>query len=378
MDEDGEEDVGALILRAAIELVEAEKGLLIGPEPTPTRTAISTSWLAQGFEHDPRGTALWRSDSLAPCSRGTRSSAKTSLRGPGVAPSPRAADAEIDGAGRDSGVPARPLPRRDRVREPTWRVRGCRRRPAAGARRSRRRGAALRTTPAWGRRSASVGRARAHGGRRERTIPVLHRETCELAMHAGLVAERPRGWSGRDATCLSAPRCCAESGTLALPDRPRLRPGPLRLDERALIELHPRLGYNVLCAGARAPRRGATAVLYHHERFDGKGYPSGLAGTDIPLAARVLAALEAYGAMTHERPSPGRRARPRRRARSSSPPAGTQFDPGDHRPVLVEQIRRNPRVTRQDVSAAGARRAAVRPGGRWRRLRSYTASRSTA
>jgi GGDEF domain-containing protein len=138
-------------------------------------------------------------------------------------------------------------------------------------------------------------------------------------------------------------------GYLALPERPRLQPGPLTPDERALLELHPRLGYNVLIQ-APALREAATGVLYHHERFDGTGYPAGLAGTEIPLAGRVLAVLEAYGAMTHERPY---------RTPCSAEEAcqelvaggGAQFDP-EIAAHFVEQVRRDPRVTRDDVSAA--------------------------
>ena len=58
----------------------------------------------------------------------------------------------------------------------------------------------------------------------------------------------------------------------------------------------------------------AMAVLYHHERFDGTGYPAGLSGQDIPLPSRVLAVVEAYGAMTNERPYREPRS-PRRPAR---------------------------------------------------------------
>ena len=70
----------------------------------------------------------------------------------------------------------------------------------------------------------------------------------------------------------------------------------------------------------------ALVVRHHHERFDGRGYPSGLAGERIPPAARIVSACDAYGAMTQDRPY--------RRALSSAEAleelrrgAGTQFDP---------------------------------------------------
>jgi GGDEF domain-containing protein len=67
------------------------------------------------------------------------------------------------------------------------------------------------------------------------------------------------------------------------------------------MELHPRLGFNVV---GRLPalRDVARAILHHHERWDGEGYPAGLAGESIPRPARALAVLEAYGAMVHDRP----------------------------------------------------------------------------
>jgi GGDEF domain-containing protein len=138
-------------------------------------------------------------------------------------------------------------------------------------------------------------------------------------------------------------------GYLALPDGTRLRPGPLTIDERSLMELHPRLGFNVL-RQAPALHDAAAVVLYHHERFDGTGYPAGLSGRDIPIAARVLAVLEAYGAMTHERPyrEPWS---PQQACEALIEAAGTQFDP-EVTQLFVEQIRRAPRLVEEDVSAA--------------------------
>ena len=101
---------------------------------------------------------------------------------------------------------------------------------------------------------------------------------------------------------------------------------------------------------APALRDAATTVLYHHERFDGTGYPAGLSGQDIPLAARVLAVLEAYGAMTHERPH--REPWPAEQAcQALIEAAGSQFDP-EMTHLLVEQTRRSPRLVLEDVSAA--------------------------
>lgn len=68
------------------------------------------------------------------------------------------------------------------------------------------------------------------------------------------------------------------------------------------------------------------AILYHHERFDGKGYPLGLKGGEIPLLARVLSIVEAYQAMISPRPQ--RRRKPREEAITElKKEAGSQFDP---------------------------------------------------
>jgi GGDEF domain-containing protein len=90
-------------------------------------------------------------------------------------------------------------------------------------------------------------------------------------------------------------------GHIGIPGHLLLKPGPLSSDERAIVEMHPRIGHTLL---TRAPGQAevAAAVLHHHERFDGGGYPTGLAGEAIPLSARVLAVVDAYVAMLHERP----------------------------------------------------------------------------
>jgi HD-GYP domain-containing protein (c-di-GMP phosphodiesterase class II) len=75
-----------------------------------------------------------------------------------------------------------------------------------------------------------------------------------------------------------------------------------------------------------ALREVATTVLYHHERFDGSGYPAGLAGDSIPRAARALTVLEAYSAMTCDRSYRSART-PEEACVELVAAAGTQFDP---------------------------------------------------
>jgi HD-GYP domain-containing protein (c-di-GMP phosphodiesterase class II) len=75
----------------------------------------------------------------------------------------------------------------------------------------------------------------------------------------------------------------------------------LSAEEREHIQEHVTIGYSIL-ADLHPIRNLLPGVLYHHERYDGKGYPDGLAGEDIPLLARILAVADAYDAMSQSRP----------------------------------------------------------------------------
>jgi HD-GYP domain-containing protein (c-di-GMP phosphodiesterase class II) len=114
-------------------------------------------------------------------------------------------------------------------------------------------------------------------------------------------------------------------GKVAVSEAILSKPGPLDPDELAEIQTHPAVGARLI--GALAPTREAIPfVMYHHERWDGGGYPSGLAGAAIPEGARILAVADAFDAMTSTRPY--RRALPIERAlREVERCAGTQFDP---------------------------------------------------
>ncbi len=90
-------------------------------------------------------------------------------------------------------------------------------------------------------------------------------------------------------------------GKVAVPDRILLKPGPLDEDEWVLMREHPVIGERILRA---IPGMGAIArmVRHEHERFDGTGYPDGLAGEAIPVGSRIILACDAYSAMTTTRP----------------------------------------------------------------------------
>jgi response regulator RpfG family c-di-GMP phosphodiesterase len=91
-------------------------------------------------------------------------------------------------------------------------------------------------------------------------------------------------------------------GKIGIPDPILTKPGPLTGDERRLIELHPMIGAEILSSVALLQGEGVEVVRFHHERWDGSGYPNGLAGEDIPRGARVFALADALDAMTSDRP----------------------------------------------------------------------------
>jgi HD-GYP domain-containing protein (c-di-GMP phosphodiesterase class II) len=114
-------------------------------------------------------------------------------------------------------------------------------------------------------------------------------------------------------------------GKVAIPDGILHKPEPLSDAERALMRRHPVIGWEIL-RGIPFLEGASEIVLYHHERWDGSGYPEGLEGEAIPLAARIFAVADALDAITTDRPY--RPAAPLADARRSiSSGAGTQFDP---------------------------------------------------
>ncbi len=77
------------------------------------------------------------------------------------------------------------------------------------------------------------------------------------------------------------------------------KPGPLDENERELMQRHPELGFAM--TRNRLDPKVAEAILYHHERFDGRGYPFGLAGSEIPILSRIVLVADAFDAMTSTR-----------------------------------------------------------------------------
>ena len=133
-------------------------------------------------------------------------------------------------------------------------------------------------------------------------------------------------------------------GKLAIPDGILHKAGALNEREWAFVRQHPLVGERILRA---SPAFGnvATVVRSTHERWDGGGYPDGLAGEEIPLAARIIAVCDAFTAMTSHRPY--RAALSEHEALAELERfAGTQFDPDVVRLVAA--------AVRERLRAAGA------------------------
>ncbi len=114
-------------------------------------------------------------------------------------------------------------------------------------------------------------------------------------------------------------------GKIGIPDEVINKPGRLTDEEFALIKKHPSIGAKILENIEEMPEL-VSGAKWHHERFDGRGYPEGLSGKDIPEQARIIAVADAYDAMTSNRSYRG--ALPQEKVREQIESGkGTQFDP---------------------------------------------------
>jgi diguanylate cyclase (GGDEF)-like protein/putative nucleotidyltransferase with HDIG domain len=158
------------------------------------------------------------------------------------------------------------------------------------------------------------------------TLDVRDPGTARHSLTVGALAEqtaRHLGWDDDRVERLRAAGLLHDIGKLGIPDAILQKPGALDAEEWQEIRRHPEIGARIL----EHANLGDIArwVRAHHERVDGRGYPAGLAGASIPAEARVLAVVDAYEAMTADRPyreSLGAQAAEAELRRA----AGTQFD----------------------------------------------------
>jgi putative two-component system response regulator len=159
----------------------------------------------------------------------------------------------------------------------------------------------------------------------------LDAQDPDASGHASRVASladsfgRRLGWHESSLGALRLGGALHDLGKLSIPRRLLLKSAPLTTAELVRIREHPGAGARLL-APIDPARPALPHVLFHHERWDGDGYPTGRAGAEIPIGARVLAVVDAFDAMTSDRPY--RRALPVEAAVAEVERcAGTQFDP---------------------------------------------------
>src|SRR5262245_11696496 len=160
-------------------------------------------------------------------------------------------------------------------------------------------GRAGRERPA-GRESSAVDTLAALTAAVEARHPHQRGHSARVTVYAEALARRLR-WSPRMLDELRLGCALHDVGKLAVPEDVLTKQGALSPQDEAALRRHPVEGARLI-AGTEAFRRALPYVLYHHERWDGGGYPSGRAGEEIPLQARLLAVADAFDAMVSSRP----------------------------------------------------------------------------
>jgi putative nucleotidyltransferase with HDIG domain len=123
-------------------------------------------------------------------------------------------------------------------------------------------------------------------------------------------------------------------GKLGVPETVLEKQGPLSVDERALLRRHAEAG-EAICRPLAMGSRLGPIIRHHHERWDGSGYPDGLVGETIPVGARVVAVVDAFDAIVHDRPYRPARS-PREAVAEIRSGCGSQFDPSIADRFIVE------------------------------------------
>ena len=143
-------------------------------------------------------------------------------------------------------------------------------------------------------------------------------------------------------------------GKIGIPSSILLKNGPLTKEERRVIEQHPSIGARIM-SRMSTYERVKSLIEFHHERIDGKGYPTGLSGEQIPVGARIIGVADAYEAMTSDRPY--RKALSTDRAiRELEKGRGAQFDSQiiDHFLAVLNEEKQVPLATLElDLVASG-------------------------
>src|SRR5436190_7265507 len=123
---------------------------------------------------------------------------------------------------------------------------------------------------------------------------------CERVARNAVAMARALGLDDQDETTVLLGAYIHDVGQLRIPHELLRKPGPLTLEERAVVQMHPIWGIELL-ANIEFPWDLKPVIRWHHERYDGTGYPDGLKGDEIPLAAQIVGILDVYDALTTAR-----------------------------------------------------------------------------
>jgi diguanylate cyclase (GGDEF)-like protein len=334
------DDLYSLVLRTAMSLVGAEKGMLLSRTDENDDGDLDVAASA-GFENDPTHSAVAQRFASMVIDR------NETVREDHVHDRETAADEEIENlvaipiyvADRFSGVvvAANKPGGFDEHEDPVLLSLG----DSAGA--------ILHSTKLEGAlRNAYITTVAMLADAIEMKDPFLHGHSHDVSRHVVAVA-KSLGLGARRSEELGFAALLHDVGKIAISERILLKPAALTDEERAVMEQHPRIGYRLL---ERVPvmHDVAIAVLHHHERWDGEGYPSRLTGEQIPIEARIVAVADAFSAMTTDRPYKERMSMADA-CEELKRCAGEQFDPEVVRLFTEEVSRgRGKRVPALDLS----------------------------
>ena len=126
--------------------------------------------------------------------------------------------------------------------------------------------------------------------------------TWRMAAYVGAIA-RCAGWKVEQVEMLEQAAPMHDAGKIGIPDVVLKKPSRLDAEEWKIMKTHSALGHRIL-SKSDTPlfKLAADIALYHHEKWDGSGYPEGLVGPDIPQSARIVAIVDVFDALTTKRP----------------------------------------------------------------------------
>jgi putative two-component system response regulator len=170
--------------------------------------------------------------------------------------------------------------------------------------------------------------------------PYTHGHIGRVSMYAQWLAEAME-WPQEQLRMLAFGARLHDIGKVVVPDHILKKPGDLTEEEWDMMKQHPVAGAKIV-GSIKHLKEATNYVLYHHERWDGSGYPHGLQGRDIPVEGRLLAIADVYDALTTDRPY--HPARPRSEVTHYlQQRAGVQFDP-DMVPFFVQILEEKMRL----------------------------------